>query len=80
MSTDPAAVVRHAQGIHGAIAGDLAGLGGILRCGQCGTEDGLSTYGIASYLRDGWPVCCGYTMTWVTRRELDEEKQKGGQR
>lgn len=76
MTTDPAAVVRHAQGIHSAIARDLAGLGGILRCGECGTQDSLTAYGIASYLRDGWPVCCGYTMTWITQKELDEGEGK----
>lgn len=77
MSTDPAAVVRHAQGAHDTIA-KILGAGGILRCSECGTKRSLGVDGIARYLRDGWPVCCGYTMTWVTRRELDEEKQKGG--
>jgi hypothetical protein len=66
---------RHAQGTHDAVAADLVSPGGILRCGECGTEDPLSAYGIAAYLRDGWPVCCGYAMTWVTQRELDEGKK-----
>ena len=71
MTFDPAAFVRHVQGTHDAIAADLVPLGGILRCGECGTERSLGD--VAAYLRDGWPKCCGYTMTWVTRRELGEE-------
>lgn len=81
MSADPASLgSRYLASLlgsrprpHDTIARDLAGLGGILRCGECGTEDTLTAYGIASYLRDGWPRCCGYTMTWITQRQLDEE-------
>lgn len=66
--------------IHDAMGADLAGLGGILRCGECGTEDALTAYGISSYLRDGWPVCCGYTMTWVTTvGQPEPELEKGEQ-
>lgn len=63
--------VRRASGIHGAIASDLAGLGGILRCTVCGREQGLGDIG--QNLAHGWPKCHNYTMTWVTQRLLDEE-------
>ena len=51
---------------------DLAALGGILRCGECGTTRPLHAGDIAGYIQYGWPKCCGYTMTWITQRELDE--------
>lgn len=54
-----------------AIAADLSGFGGILRCGTCGGEQPVG--GIARSLSNGWPSCCGLTMTWVTQRLLDEE-------
>jgi hypothetical protein len=54
-----------------AIAADLSGSGGILRCTRCHGEQDVG--GIARNLSNGWPSCCGYTMTWVTQRLLDEE-------
>jgi hypothetical protein len=57
-----------------AIAADLSGFGGILRCSTChGVQDAGD---IARNLREGWPACCGYTMTWVTQRQLDEEASR----
>ena len=60
-----------AAGLPGAITADLATAGGILRCGTCGAEQPPGD--LAAKLRHGWPKCCGYTMTWVTQRQLDEE-------
>lgn len=66
-------IIKHAQGVHAAIAADLEGFGGVLRCtGACKRESPLDEACIARYLRDGWPKCCGYTMRWVTQRQMDE--------
>jgi hypothetical protein len=75
--TDLPGIVRRATTIHTAIAADLAGFGGILRCtGECGRTEELDAAKIERYLRHGWPKCCGYTMRWVTQRELSEEKAR----
>lgn len=60
-----------AAGIHDRIAGDIDGFGGILRCTVCKRWEWMT--GSAAFLRHGWPICHGYTMTWVTQRLLDEE-------
>ncbi len=60
--------------IHMDMGEDLKPLGGILRCDKCRKEQDLGNVG--HNLKDGWPECCGYTMTWVTQRQLDEEKNK----
>jgi hypothetical protein len=70
-----AQIVERATTLHSAIAADLSGFGGILRCTECGWTRPLGD--VACRLRSGWPECCGYTMTWVTQRELDEEKASG---
>lgn len=57
--------------IHDTIGHDLNGFGGLLRCLLCGIERPLGDTG--GHLREGWPKCCGYTMRWVTRRQLAEE-------
>jgi hypothetical protein len=57
--------------ITASIAADLSQLGGILRCTTCGQERPVGD--IAGKLDHGWPRCCGYTMSWVTQRLLDEE-------
>jgi hypothetical protein len=54
--------------LHEAIAQDLAGFGGILRCTRCGIERNVGD--ISLHLRDGWPLHCGYTMRWITESEL----------
>ena len=65
-------IVQRATTLHTALAADLEPFGGILRCTDgCGREQSLGN--IASHLGGGWPKCCGYTMRWVTQRELDEE-------
>jgi hypothetical protein len=55
--------------IHHAIGADMQHIGGLLRCLQCGGERPLGDVG--DRLRDGWPMCCGYTMHWITQRQLD---------
>lgn len=68
----PEAYLTTTEGTAVNAAADLDALGGILRCSECGTRKTLSTGDIAGYLEHGWPVCHGFTMTWVTQRELDE--------
>jgi hypothetical protein len=75
MSMTPGQFIERAQGIHDAIADDLAPFGGLLRCTTCKREQPLGD--VAGNLRDGWPKCCGYTMTWMTQRLLDEEAAAG---
>ena len=40
----------------------------LCRCSVCGREERAG----ASPLRNGWPMCCGYTMTLIdTQRFID---------
>lgn len=56
------------------IAKRAAGLGGILRCEECGGERPADD--IAGYLRNGWPSHCGTTMTYVTLKLLAAESRE----
>ena len=62
------------MGIHDVIADDLKDIGGILRCTVCLREEPLGD--VANNLRHGWPKCHGYTMRWVTARELVKEGRR----
>lgn len=57
--------------IHETIAGELMGFGGLLRCSVCGEKEHFGR--IATNLRSGWPKHCGFTMSWVTEKQLQEE-------
>lgn len=50
----------------------LESMGGYLECQTCGAKQGLGNVG--EKLLRGWPKCCGYTMRWITARELGEAK------
>lgn len=63
--------LRISPDLHVKIADDLADFGGLLLCTVCGREQPLGD--VAGNLREGWPKCCGYTMRWVTARQLAEE-------
>lgn len=54
---------------------DPSVFGGLLRCTECGREQPLGD--ATSHLRTGWPMCCSYTMRWLTQRELDAEHNDG---
>lgn len=56
---------------HAAVARDVAGLGGFLRCETCGHRQELREHQMAGYLANGWPKCCGHTMRWWTQRQID---------
>jgi hypothetical protein len=55
------------------IADELKQFGGKLKCSICGKEKPLGN--TATYLASGWPMCCGYTMTWITKNQLKENEQ-----
>ena len=55
--------------IASSIGGDLQTYGGVLRCSSCGKRRALGNVG--DRLRNGWPMCCGYTMMWWTQRQID---------
>lgn len=71
-----AEVTKRTQGLHGKIAADLAHLGGVLRCNDCGEEWALTQEDIGRHLAHGWPKHCGRTMRWVTQKELDAESSR----
>jgi hypothetical protein len=58
-----------ARYLPGAIANDLQGFGGFLRCETCGDARPLGDVG--AKLTNGWPKHCGYTMRWWTQRQID---------
>ena len=51
------------------VSPELQELGGLLRCTVCGREQPLGHVG--EKLVNGWPECHGYTMRWITQRQLD---------
>jgi hypothetical protein len=57
-------------GTHKWLGAEMDAMGGVLRCERCKRE--MPMQGATGYLRKGWPECCGYTMTWVTARQLAE--------
>lgn len=67
--------------LHEKIGQQLDSMGGYLKCNTCGREKSLS--GTADYMRTGWPKCCGYTMTWITQRMIEQSAYgtdcKGGE-
>lgn len=67
--TDLADALERARTLPEAVGADLQAFGGFLQCGACGHREELGDVG--SRLRDGWPKCCGYTMTWWTQRQID---------
>lgn len=44
---------------------------GKLVCQECQKETQCTEKNAESYLRSGWPKCCGYTMRLVTGNELN---------
>ena len=67
-------LIKQVQSVSPGMGSDLhAQFGGILRCSVCGYERTLTPMAISLYLSEGWPKHCGYTMRWVTQKELDVE-------
>ncbi len=48
--------------IHANIASDVWPNGACLKCCKCRKQTKASMGECATYLRKGWPKCCGYTM------------------
>jgi hypothetical protein len=59
--------------IHASLGQTLQQFGGELRCTGAGCGHRLPLGDIGAKLRDGWPKHCGYTMRWVTARQLAEQ-------
>ena len=55
--------------LHQRLARDLVPHGGYLRCETCGRKADLGDVEVSLTL--GWPKCCGYTMRWWTKRQID---------
>lgn len=68
--TTPTELARLAA-MPAAIGNDIAGLGGFLRCETCKDVKALNGGDHGRYLARGWPKCCGHTMRWWTRRQID---------
>lgn len=56
--------------LHKDIAKSLSTFGGILFCSTCDKVNELGD--IAVHLANGWPMHCGYTMTWVTDDQMKQ--------
>lgn len=56
--------------LHTKIADNLVGFGGHLECMECGHIQGLGA--VAGHLAYGWPKHCGYTMRWITKKQLSQ--------
>jgi hypothetical protein len=52
----------------------LDSFGGELRCLTCGVRKPMKNGDAARYMASAWPKCHGYTMRWVTNRELAQER------
>ena len=53
------------------MSGALDGFGGYLRCRTCHHSQDLGDPGRRGVMGEGWPKCCGYTMEWITQRQID---------
>lgn len=63
-------IIDRARSLPDAIGGALSGFGGYLRCRHCGHSADLGDPG-RRVTSTGWPKCCGYTMEWITQRQID---------
>lgn len=41
---------------------------GLVKCDKCGKEKKVDS---AKCFKDGWPKCCGYTMTLISKKQLN---------
>ena len=53
-------------------AKEFSRLGGILHCPECMSTIDLEEIYIPNALANGWPLCCGYNMRWLTAKQLKE--------
>lgn len=76
--TEIPAIIKRVNGLHGKIGSDVVGqFGGFLRCETCLRKEPLTGKAAGSYLAHGWPRCCGYTMRWWTKRQVDAGEVPG---
>lgn len=61
-------MMQRARTVHSAIANDLfpTGEAGYMVCRDgCDNQFDIDVTDVATYLRSGWPRCCGREMRWV---------------
>jgi hypothetical protein len=63
-------IARARHEVYTKVAADLRSFGGHLECMTCHRRQALGF--IAVKLQHGWPMCCGYTMRWITARQVRE--------
>ena len=63
MNAPAPAKLAELASVHERIAEDAGISVALVRCGGCASEQRVDG---AKCLREGWPACCGYTMTLVT--------------
>ena len=63
MKTKLEELISKAKTLHLDIAKDVYPNGGELKCKICGYKRLISVEVIAIYLKDGWPQCCGETLS-----------------
>lgn len=66
--------LRKKRTLYEAMREELQKYGGVLRCSRCGNEKPLGD--IAERLEQGWPVCCGLTMSWIVKKGELKESEK----
>lgn len=54
---------------------DLRSFGGHLQCTTCGRQAPLGDPA-ERVVGSRWPKCCGYTMRWLTARELAQARSQ----
>ena len=64
--------MNSANVVHEGVEKELQSFGGYLMCTRCGKKSPLGDVGYK--LKNGWPKCCGYTMRWVTAKEVLENE------
>ena len=63
--------IKRATALRDELSDALSGFGGYLRCRTCGHSEDLGDPG-RRVTGEGWPQCCGYTMEWITQRQIDD--------
>lgn len=54
------------------LAEELKNMGGYLKCEICDKTKSLGN--VENKLCNGWDKCCGYTMRWITQKEINQHK------
>lgn len=58
--------------IYEKIANELDQFGGYLECQECGLKSPVGN--TSDNMQSGWKQCCGYTMRWITKNEINKKQ------